>query len=572
MSSDSDIVARECRFAIHIPSRHPDMPDVHMVKEQVHYKDGSMVPNIRYIKNYKRSVWVTKPNARNHQDKKEWEALDNLMEKKVTQSQLRDEVAKLLGKGWSKDPLKKLALSPYLYGTDITSTSLIKKEYMDRFPDHNTPYTIATYDVETDVVHGTEEVIMATVIFKKDIFLCVTKKFVQGFANLEDLLNQCAKKYIGDVIEKFGMSITLRVCDDVVDVIRKSFAKVHEVKPDFLAIWNMDFDIPKILGNLEKYGVDPREIMCDPSVPEEMRICRYKQGPKKKVTASGKVIPINPAAQWHTLICTASYYVIDAMCAYKHIRLGEQEEPSYSLDAILQKKINKRKLKFTEADAYSGLQWHQFMQTQYKIEYMVYNIYDCLSMIELDNTTKDLQFTLPTFAATSDFANFKSQPRRIADALHFFALEKGYVMGTVASADNGPANNADDEDSGPDGDGEEEDTDTTLSLEGWIVTLPAHMSVLGMACILEDHMMRTGIRGFVFDSDATSAYPSATSVANVSKSTTKRELISIEGVEEYEFRMQNLNLVIGRVNALEYTQTMFKAPKPEELLRAFLSQ
>lgn len=570
MSSDSDIVARECRFAIHIPSRHPDMPDVHMVKEQVHYKDGSMVPNIRYIKNYKRSVWVTKPNARNHQDKKEWEALDNLMEKKVTQSQLRDEVAKLLGKGWSKDPLKKLALSPYLYGTDITSTSLIKKEYMDRFPDHNTPYTIATYDVETDVVHGTEEVIMATVIFKKDIFLCVTKKFVQGFANLEDLLNQCAKKYIGDVIEKFGMSITLRVCDDVVDVIRKSFAKVHEVKPDFLAIWNMDFDIPKILGNLEKYGVDPREILCDPSVPEEMRICRYKQGPKKKVTASGKVIPINPAAQWHTLICTASYYVIDAMCAYKHIRLGEQEEPSYSLDAILQKKINKRKLKFTEADAYSGLQWHQFMQTQYKIEYMVYNIYDCLSMIELDNTTKDLQFTLPTFAATSDFANFKSQPRRIADALHFFALEKGYVMGTVASADNGPASNADDEDSGPDG--EEEDTDTTLSLEGWIVTLPAHMSVLGMACILEDHMMRTGIRGFVFDSDATSAYPSATSVANVSKSTTKRELISIEGVEEFEFRMQNLNLVIGRVNALEYTQTMFKAPKPEELLRAFLSQ
>lgn len=570
MSDASEIVARECRFALHIPSRHSDMPDLHMVKEQLHRADGTMIPNLRFIKNFERPFGITKPNARVHQDKREWESLDNLLIKNVTQSRLRDEVAKMLDKGWSNDPLKKLAQSPYLYGADITSTSLIKKMYMDKFPQYNTPYTIATYDVETDVVFGTEEVIMATVIFKKEIYIGVVKKFVQGFANLEHLLQVCAEKYIGTELEQHGMKITLVVCDDVVEVIRKTFAKVHEVKPDFLAIWNMDYDIPKILDNLEKHGVDPRDILCDPSVPRHVRVCKYKQGPKKKVTASGKVIPINPAAQWHTLLCTASFYVIDAMCAYKHIRLGEQEEPSYSLDAILQKKIKKRKLKFQEADGYTGLKWHQFMQTNYKIEYMVYNIFDCLSMIELDNTTKDLQFTLPTFAATSDFWNFKSQPRRIADALHFFALEKGYMMGTVGAAEEAVEVEVDTAIAEPE---DEDDTgNTTLGLEGWIVTLPAHMSVLGMACIEEDPSMRTGIRGFVFDSDATSAYPSATSVANVSKTTTKRELISIKGVEEDVFRMQNLNLIVGRVNALEYSQTMFNAPKPEELLQAFMNR
>lgn len=66
---------------------------------------------------------------------------------------------------------------------------------------------------------------------------------------------------------------------------------------------------------------------------------------------------------------------------------------------------------------------------------------------------------------------------------------------------------------------------------------------------------------------AVSSYPSDTSVANVSKSTTKRELISIEGVSEDVFRMNNLNLVLGSCNSLEYGIEMFNLPKPEELLK-----
>jgi len=59
---------------------------------------------------------------------------------------------------------------------------------------------------------------------------------------------------------------------------------------------------------------------------------------KKKVTASGQVKPINPALQWHTLILTASFYVIDAMCVYRQLRMAAQEEPS-NLNYILQKEL-----------------------------------------------------------------------------------------------------------------------------------------------------------------------------------------------------------------------------------------
>lgn len=562
------VVAKECRFAIHIPERSGISPDLHLVKEQVHYSDGTTKPALKWIQDYKRKVYVTKPHLRKYSDKREWAHLDELTARECTQSQARDVAAKMLDKAWSKDHLKKLSASPFLYGTDITSTSLIKKEYMTRFPDHNTPFTLATFDVETDVVRGTEEVIMATVIFKKEVHIVVDYTFIRGIADPDRHLQEKARKYIGEYLDAHEMVITLVIADGVVDVIKKSFEKVHEIKPDWLAIWNMDYDVPKMIANLEKYGEDPRDYFCDPSIPKGLRVCRYKQGPKKKITASGRQIPINPAAQWHTLICTAGFYVIDAMCAYKHLRLGEQEESSYSLDAILGLKLGIRKLKFVEADKYEGLQWHQFMQTNFKIEYMVYNIFDCLSMIELDAKTKDLAYTLPSFSATTDFANFKSQPRRIADAMHFYALENGYVMGTVAPSEEIADPSVDAESTAEDGEEEEDkpEEDKVLDRKGWVLTLPPLNAVLGLQLIEEDPTIRTGIRGFTFDSDATSAYPSATSAANVSKMTTVRELISIEGIDEFTFRMNNLNLVLGPVNAIEYSTQMFGLPTPDRLL------
>ena len=569
----NDILGYECKFAVHIPSRHNDTPDIHLIKEQVHKKDGTIVPNIRFVKNYERPYWITRQNKRNYKQKKEWESEDNLLKKMTTQSNLRYEVAKALGKQWSKESLKELSNSPYLFGTDISSTALIKKQYQDKFPNLQSAYTICTFDVETDVLYGTNEVIMASAVFKDKAVISVVGSFVTGLASIEENFFIKVNRYIKEYVDKYNLKIEFHIGSDLVDTIKHVFSRIHEWKPDFLAIWNMDFDIPKVMSNLEAYGVDPKDVFSDPIVPSEYRICKYKQGPKKKKTASGVVKPINPALQWHTLISTSSFYVIDAMCAYKHIRITQQEESSYALDAILQKHLGIRKLKFKEADQYSGLKWHQFMQANYKLEYMVYNLFDSLSMIELDNEIKDLAYTLPSFAGISDFSDFKSQPKRIADALHFFILEnERKVLGTVGRQiveDNTPVDTSIDEENPPEADDSETDDkqeSTTLGLDGWIVTLPAHLTVNGMHCVLEDSSIYSNIRAFVYDSDAVSAYPTATSITNVSKETTKRELISIKDIDEEIFRAQNLNLVLGRINAIEYCTTMFNMPKPEELL------
>lgn len=479
------VEARECRFAWHIPAKSYGEDDYHYVKEVIHYSDGTSKPNTRLIKNFKRPFWITKASARNHVQKREWEYLENLNKFECTQSQLRDEIAKALGMRWSKDHYKKLAASPYLYGSDITSTALIKKMYQDKW-NKTTKYSVAAFDIESDVVKdrdtsGHEEPIMATLVFKDKIFICTTEEYVAGIADVQNRFKEKVDKYIGTFLEKRAAHVELKICRNVTEMLKSCIMRAHEWKPDFFAIWNMDYDIPKVLETLEKYSIDPREVFCDPTIPENMQICKYIQGPKKKTTASGKVKPLNPAEQWHTLKVTASFYVIDAMCAYKHLRLGEQEESSYSLDAILNKKLGIRKLTFAEADHLEKLAWHRFMQTNFKIEYMVYNNFDSLSMVELDEKTMDLEVSLPTFAGTTDFSNFKSQPKRIMDALHYYLLEEGAVLGTVGMSERIESSHNFDtstDEEGVDNDDSEEDEEfdedgnpidpQTLSLKNWI--------------------------------------------------------------------------------------------------------
>jgi hypothetical protein len=93
-----------------------------------------------------------------------------------------------------------------------------------------------------------------------------------------------------------------------------------------------------------------------------------------------------------------------------------------------------------------------------------------------------------------------------------------------------------------------------------------------MRCLAECPDTRTNVRAFVEDIDAVSSYPSDVLACNVSKETTKREIVSIGDIDEFVFRMQNINALSGPINAIEYCTTMFNFPKPEELLAAYTNQ
>lgn len=567
------ITARECRFVTHIPSPHPSIPDLHVVKEQRHCSDGVIRPAINIVENFKRPFYVTKTQYQNHEQKKEWESAEKLNIYSCTESELRDQVARALGKPWSKERLARLAKSPYLYGTDISAGALIGAQYKKQFPDVQTPYTFATFDVETNVLEHPEErrIIMATVSFGNQVFTAVQKSFLNGINDPIRLIDRAMNKYLGEYVQKLNLQCTTVLCEREIDIVIEVFRKLHEWKPDFLTIWNMDFDIQRVMDACGRAGIDPKDIFSDPVIPKDRRFFTYKQGKKKRVTASGREIPINPAAQWHTVYAPSSFYVIDAMCVYRLLRLSNQEQPSYRLDHILSVTIGARKLKFEEANKYKGLPWHQFMQQNFKIEYIIYNRFDSISMVEQENKIKDVSFTLPSQAGFSSFDRFNSQTKKISDAMYFFCLEENLVFASYAPPDK--KEERPDVEEGEFSIEDEDEIADVLSCSGWVVTLAAHKTTdSGMRCLAECPDTRTNVRAFVEDIDAVSSYPSDVLACNVSKETTKREIVSIGDIDEFVFRMQNINALSGPINAIEYCTTMFNFPRPEELLAAYTNQ
>lgn len=555
-NTEENVVGYECRFAVYCPPLNGEGDDMHLIKEVAHLPDGTTRPQVRLKKNFKRPYWVTQKGSRNHNDKKEWEALDRVIRYESTQSELVRSAAASLGQPWFKGELRKLARNPYLYGSDILSTAVMKRSYQDKFKDIKiTPFTAAPFDIETDVVHGTEEIIMATLSFGSRVVTVIKKSFVEGYSDAPARLQELLVKYLGTYVEKRKIVWETVFVDSEAEIVTEIFKRAHEWKPDFVSIWNITFDMGKVLKALEKAGLYPSDVFSDPIVPKQFRHFNFKQGPKQKVTASGKVTPIKPSAQWHTVYCPSSFYFIDAMCAYRHIRTGNAEEPSYSLDSILNKELGIRKLKFEEAEGLGGLEWHQFMQEKYPLEYIIYNVFDCVSMEELDEKTKDLSLTMPLFSGCSDFENFKSQPRRLADNLHYFCLENGKVFGSTSDE---MANDMD---------------GLTVGLDGWIVTLPAHLVTDdGLRNILENKYLATNIRAHVGDLDVSASYPNGGAVFNISKDTTHKELHKIEGVPESVQRAQGINLSAGHTNAIEFCTGMYGLPSLETMLAAFQQQ
>jgi DNA polymerase elongation subunit (family B) len=569
-----EIVGYECRHVTYVRPPEPGMDDLHVVKEIIHTKDGKTHPNLRFWKNFKRPYGITQIGHRNHKQKKEWEDVNKLNIFESRQCDLIRNAARSLGVPWFRGGLRNLAghvevdkqgketpVGVYLYGADILSTAVLKRKYQDQFPNLNTPFTVAAFDIETDVVQGTGAPVAIAVAMGNKVYTAVRRSFVDRQLNVHERLQNLLQTYLPDIVKKRGLEWYIDIVDDEIMAIRNAFKKIHEWKPDFLSIWNMNFDIKRIKEVLEYHNIDPAEIFSDPSVPDEYKYFFYREGPEQKVTASQKMSPIKPASRWHTVYTPASYYVIDAMCAYRHIRNQFQEEQSYSLDAILNKELDRGKLTFPNITTVTEgtLEWHQEMQANYPLEYLVYNLFDVVGMLELDDKIQDLSLTLPMFSGCSDFENFDSQPRRMVDDIHYYCLAhrseehpNGLMIATTSR---------------------EMQTDLdkmTVDPKGWIIALAAHLvHDNGMQVIEHAPWLRTNYRSHTGDLDVSAAYPTNEEVMNISMETTHRELCEIEGISEDVKRKEGINLSGGHTNAIEIATELYGLPTLDVLLAAF---
>jgi len=367
----------------------------------------------------------------------------------------------------------------------------VKRYYQDKWPECRSSNSVAVLDIETDVNAGHGDPIYVAVTFKDKAVLAVTDEFLNrcsGWSLENDKFPEVMKEYfynrLPEMIKERNIDLEVVHTPTPLEAITHVIGRCHEWKPDFLSIWNINFDIPKILAAIEKWGGDPGAIFSDPSVPTQFRKIWWKEGPAKKVTANGREEALHWVDRWHTLFCPASFYVVDQAAVFRKLRVAKGRESSYALDAILKKYTNTKKLKNEKADTMSGLEWHQYMQDKEPLEYGVYNIYDCVSCEILDEQPKvgDLRQSISIQCGHSDYDKFPSQPRRTVDDLHYYCPGLGKVIGTT-----------------PDNLKTEFD-EMTVSIRNWIVTLPAHLITTdGLSCIEENPHLDSLIYAAVYD-------------------------------------------------------------------------
>lgn len=554
-----DVIGLECKHVVHVESRsfNGEIPDdLHLVKEVVHLKDGRKIPEVRLIKNFERPFYITKEGFRNHEEKKEWEDIEKLQKFMSTQAGLRKNIMRALNRHGNPPSMKQLGMSPYLYGSDIKSTAIIKQHYIDRWGLHS-ENRVAVLDIETDVVNGTEDPILISVTMKDKAIIVATEAYASEIDNYEEVMREYFYKRIEEDPELIkrvkprNIDLEVRLVKGPLEAIQVSIGKCHEWRPDFVAIWNINFDIPRIIETIEKYNGNVGDIFSDPSVPPQFRKVWYKEGPSKKVAASGREEALHWADRWHTLYAPASFYVIDQGATFRKRRVAKGREPSYALDYILKKHAGTKKLKNDKSETMTGLEWHIYMQKNEKLEYGVYNLYDCISCEILDEQPKvgDLRVAISVQMGSSDYSDFTSQPRQLVDDLHFKCLSLGKVIASTPSQM------------------ETEYDKMTVTIRQWIITLPAHLVVdNGLRVIEECPKLHTLIRIGVYDLDIVSAYPSGEYCLNCSKETTVAERVSIKGVHEDVVRAASINLTGGEINAVEICCSVMKAPTLEMLM------
>lgn len=461
VSVDSnDVSGREC---MHITYRQSadKKNDALFIKEYIHMNDGSVIPNFKMIENFERSFWITKKARRNHKDKLQWEEIENTDHHSCREMDLLRKADLALGNSGYVHSKQQLFKSPYLWGCGVKPQCIIKYGYATKYPDTKSKLArVAVIDTETDVLNGTGEIIIGTLTFKDKVLLSATRSFFDNKPDdmIKERLMRTIHEHLGDVVKARNITVHLELHDNAGQVTKSLLDKAHGWEPDFVSFWNIDFDIPKMVSSLNKYGFDTAECFSDPRVPKEYRFFDYKPGKPIKVTHDGTRSSINPEQRWHVAQCPASFFLIDGMTLYWRVRMGAGNEEGYGLDAVLWRNVNIGKMGIDETKHLTGIDLHREMQANYKYEYAAYCMFDGVSAEILDEETGDIAIKLPATCKYSDFTDFKSGPRRIADEMHFHCLENNYVLGVS------------------EGGLRDENDDYILKSIDWIITLPAYMS------------------------------------------------------------------------------------------------
>ncbi len=415
---------RPVRHNIHSTHVYTPSGDAVIVKERLQYKDGRSEPNLAVFDNPRRSFYLTKPKYRTYAFKPEQEPIERLDKYTVYNHEMKLKLAELIGMRPSRY-IKNSALfrSPYIFGADIDIESLIKMNYLRQSKGHEVKPVCGFLDIETNIASG--EIILISFIMQGHVYTTIREPWLYkvenkqrikvGMEEITKTVHELLAKHCD--IDKY--KIHLKIVPTEIELITGVFSIMHKLQPDFVGIWNMSFDIGKIIPAIEKRSkFRLPDILCDPKLDPKYKQVKYYVDRSKTGHYTLK---------WDWLYAPASFQFIDSLGLYSQNRRTQGYLGSYKLDNILRKHCGTHKMEVISDN-------HTFMQTNHFPEYVAYNIFDVIGLDLLENANNDI-LAMHMNTRVSPPAQYARSTNLSTNDTYYDRFNSGYVMSARSSED-----------------------------------------------------------------------------------------------------------------------------------------
>ena len=492
--------------------------------------------------NPKRSIWVTKPPLRKHKYKKTCEYKRNLDQYVVPNMHVSDKLSQVLYNGYGPKWLNKLLQSPYVYGADIDIETLCKISFMKKYDTVSQTYRVGALDIETSVLGG-EEILMCTYTSPEgQSYTAILEAFVDGFSTVEinkriqyrlnEMMDKLNKKTLSIAKQLNLFEVTVERFTTEVELITWIMKQIHHDKPEFVSIWNINFDIPYILKRLNLHYANIKEIFCHPETPSKYRICEYKEDKSKNVQ--------HFTHRWHMFHVSGYTQFYDSMNLFSRLRKHKGVRNTYRLDAIGEE--------FTGAGK-ADIASHRVMQTTQQVDYVAYNVIDTALTMLLEKRLGDVP-SLVSLMLDSTFDCFSRMSIQLRNWFYVYLQEKGMVPASWT----GKITHESDEDIINVGGNV---LDPSLA---WRATTARLKQLIGRVTDVGSKLTR-----MTADIDVSSMYPNITAACGYDKDIKIATIINIEGVPKDELVNFMGHLTVPEENAVDLCSRYLNLPDYTEI-------
>lgn len=195
-------------------------------------------------------------------------------------------------------------------------------------------------------------------------------------AYFEDHLDKFLSECHDEFDSKYNKpQFIIRIYDDEITMLKMLFAMLHKMRPDFIEIWNMSYDVPTIIKRLIKLGENPTNYFCHPDM--EFPYFRYNYDNIYKNDIKNKC---------ESFDCTSYSRWIDQMTNYAGINKSRSDYGGNSLDNIAKIELNAEKRRY---DGKTVSVINGAIEEYWN--FVKYSINDVLLQYGIDNRTENTQ-------------------------------------------------------------------------------------------------------------------------------------------------------------------------------------